>query len=116
METVKASDSNDIAKIERGVSKSESIEPLGPTAVQIKDMRHMLGMTGSARKGEWGYRNHYAASHGDAKVLASMAQLVEMGLVEEGAATLTLQYFHCTRKGCEVAGLSKAGIKRVFGA
>lgn len=87
-----------------------------PTSAQIDDMRHMLGMTGSARKGQWGYRNHYAASHGSTEVLASMAQLVAMGLVEDGASTLTMQYFHCTHEGCKVAGLSKAGIKRVFGA
>lgn len=98
------------------VSKSKLNEPLCPTAAQIKDMQHMLGMTGSAPKGQWGYRNHYAASHGNTQVLESMAQLVAMGLVSEGSATITMQYFHCTREGCRAAGLSKAGIKRVFGA
>lgn len=85
------------------------------TAEQIDDMRHMLGMTGSVRRGQWGYRNHYAAGINNAKVLASMRQLVGLGLVQEGHTTINMTYFYCTAEGCKVAGLSKAGIKRVFG-
>ena len=86
------------------------------TPAQIDDMRHMLGMTGTARRGQWGYRNHYAAGINDVSTLASMRQMVEAGFLEEGHTTVNMTYFYCTREGCKAAGLSKAGIKRVFGA
>ena len=87
-----------------------------PTLAQVEDMRHMLGMTGAVIRGQWGYRNHYAAGINDVATLYSMRQLVAMGLLEEGHTTINMTYFHCTEKGCKEAGLSKAGIKRVFGA
>jgi hypothetical protein len=83
------------------------------TPEQLANMRHMLGIGNHIPKSQWGYRNHYAVSHNDAKTLESMAHLVEMGMVSGGSATATMQYFHCTVEGCKAAGLSKAGIRRV---
>ena len=60
------------------------------TPGQLDNMRHMLGIGSHIPKGQWGYRNHYAVSHGDTKTLESMAQLVEMGLVSEGSSTATM--------------------------
>jgi hypothetical protein len=84
-----------------------------PTPEQLDAMRHMLGIRSCIPKKHWGYRNHYAVSITDEKSIASMRQLVGMGLVEEGHASATMTYFHCRVEGCRVAGLSKAGIRRV---
>lgn len=48
--------------------------------------------------------------------LAALDRLVAAGFVRSGAALLDLRYFHATQHGCQLAGLSCAGMARATGA
>lgn len=82
------------------------------TAMQLSDMRHMLGM--SERKSRWGYRNYYAASANDPVAEQSFEQLISLGLLVRGRKGDGIVYYHCTKKGCEVAGLNKKQTERAI--
>ncbi len=77
----------------------------------IDHLRHMLGVGTHIKMRSWGYRNHFASSKRDEP---SMERLVADGLAKRGGAYHDSYFYHATTAGMELAGLSKAAIKRQF--
>lgn len=82
------------------------------TEEQIDTLRHMVGAQKHIKKRNWGFRNHFCSTPGsdDDKMLAELA---ELALVIPGARGAN-NYWHCTREGCEVAGLNYAQQQRAL--
>lgn len=103
----------------RGCVGLSHVEPIAPppavggssippviTDAQRAYLEHALGVSLGTPKGRWGYRNRYSAAPGTANYQQCLA-LVEMGLMREAPRSCPgdLVTFHCTRAGCEAAGL-----------
>lgn len=82
------------------------------TLADVKKLRHMLGATECYTVREWGFRNYYATSGGDA--MEAMKRLVAAGLATEGQHSKTMTYYHATEQGCDLIGFTKAQKKRAF--
>lgn len=78
----------------------------------VRKLRHMLGANEQYKPRDYGFRNYYATSGGTA--MEAMERLVAAGLVEKGASSTNMTYYHATVKGCDLIGLTKAQIKRAF--
>ncbi|MEW6022816.1 MAG: hypothetical protein AB1807_11820 [Pseudomonadota bacterium] len=84
------------------------------TPDDIRKLRHMLGASEQHKKRDYGFRNYYATSGGEA--MEAMERLVAAGLAKKGQTSETgkMHYYHATVKGCEFIGFTKAQIKRAF--
>lgn len=78
----------------------------------ISKLRHMLGSSSRYEPRDYGFRNYYATSGGEAT--EAMDRLVAAGLATKGDSSPSMAYYHATIKGCEFIGFTKAQIKRVF--
>jgi len=82
------------------------------TEDDIDTLRHMVGANGKAK--DRGYRNYFATDASDPQ----MARLIEQGLATAGRrqhkAMGGMAYFHATRLGCKVAGLTEKETDRAF--
>jgi hypothetical protein len=83
-----------------------------PTVDDMRKLRHMLGATDQYKPRDYGFRNYYATSGGEAT--EAMERLVAAGLAEKGGSSPHMTYYHATRKGCEFIGFTKAQIARAF--
>ena len=77
---------------------------------------HMTGSGEHVRRASRGYRNHFCAAVGGDD-FAKLALMAGFGLVVAGQKINggSCQYFHATKAGCEMAGISKAATKRACG-
>ncbi|KQQ40440.1 hypothetical protein ASF61_06715 [Duganella sp. Leaf126] len=74
-------------------------------------LHHMLGATGHHPQSRWGFRNEYLANRRD---LLALERLVAGGFVRAGTMLLDLRYFHATRDGCKLAGLSAVAARHAL--
>jgi hypothetical protein len=88
----------------------EAVISISPS--DVKKLRHMLGATEQYKPRDFGFRNYYATSGGEA--MEAMERLVAAGLAEKGHSSANMTYYHATLAGCEFIGLNKAQIKRAF--
>ena len=79
------------------------------TAVDIENLRHMLGVAANEPRRFWGTRNHFAPGAVD---LPSMVRLEAAGLVRQGRPYEDAHYYHATEQGCAVAGLDRKQTRR----
>lgn len=78
----------------------------------IDKLKHALGAVSNQPKRDWGFRNYYNACSED----PAMLRLVAAGFMSRGRVIeADSAYFHATRIGCKVAGLSGAHIGRAMG-
>jgi hypothetical protein len=82
------------------------------TPADVSKLRHMLGASSQYKMREWGFRNYYATSGGEA--MEAMGRLVAAGLATKGDSSAHMHYYHATEKGCELIGFTKAQTKRAF--
>ena len=74
----------------------------------------ILHMTGSidSRKMQ-GYRNYGAFSHGSDN-LSIIESLAEKGFAKKYLTHNEMDFYHVTKKGCILSGMTKAGTKRAM--
>jgi hypothetical protein len=84
----------------------------GLTLDDLKKLRHMLGATPQYKARDWGFRNYYTTSGGEA--MAALDRLVTLGYVSKGGSSERMHYYHATEAGCIAAGLNDKQIKRAF--
>lgn len=89
---------------------ADRVATLAPGDLEI--LRFMLGATSHHAQSRWGFRNHYLANHQD---LAAIDRLIAADFVTGAVTLLKLRYFHATRDGCGVAGLTGKRIDRAMG-
>jgi len=78
----------------------------------LDKLKHALGAVSNQPKRDWGFRNYYNACSED----PAMLRLVAAGFMSRGRVIeADSAYFHATRIGCKVAGLSGARIGRAMG-
>jgi hypothetical protein len=75
----------------------------------VENLRHMLGVASNIHKRDWGYRNYYNTSD-SGPACDSMKRLQALGLVVPGHRN----YWHATKSGCKVAGLSDKQTERAL--
>lgn len=78
----------------------------------VKKLRHMLGASDQYKPRDYGFRNYYATSGGEA--MEALDRLVVAGLAKKGQSSEHMTYYHATVAGCEFIGFTKAQIKRAF--
>jgi hypothetical protein len=84
----------------------------GLTLDDLGKLRHMLGVSSSCKPHDWGFRNYFATSGGEA--MAALDRLVMLGYVAKGDSNGTMHYYHATESGCIAAGLNAKQIKRAL--
>lgn len=89
-----------------------AVETITVALGDVKKLRHMLGATDQYKPRDYGFRNCYATSGGEAT--EAMDRLVAAGLATKGGSSPNMTYYHATVKGCEFIGFTKAQIKRAF--
>lgn len=74
---------------------------------------HMLGLGRHIPTRDRGYRNHFCATIGSPDY-STMLDMRDLGLVVEGRIINngTSQYFHATKHGMKVVGMTDAEIER----
>jgi hypothetical protein len=90
--------------------------PKGLLKVDIENIQMMLGVFASISRSEWGYKNHFSPCPED---VPSMKRLVRHGFAVEGEIYRSdkdgiLHYYHATRVGCKLAGLSTYAARKAM--
>lgn len=83
------------------------------TEDDISNLKHMLGATKPRPKRNWGFRNYFCAGKSGSD-FESMLRLEAAQLVTRGREDEHHIYFHCTKAGCEKAGLDEKQTARAF--
>jgi hypothetical protein len=93
--------------------EERATEKMPPEWLHI--LQHTLGARPEQDKKNHGYRNKYAVTKGTAQY-ATLRELVTCGYMQEHETIeeQSMAFFFATEKGCRLAGLNEAAIKRAL--